>query len=381
MADDMGALTLLGESADWLKDAANASVRDHRIAVLEAYRAAWLKPTNKERHRILRETLERLLEALRHNHLYPDGVILGKATDGRIRFLPTTDTLRKDFEQLRDFCVINRFGIGEVHLLYIVLLLCRMLYRWETQPYDQMLADAVGEVVHLRVPIYRADNLAPFSTELQARYHAVRLLRSMKRLGLLDDSPGVRLSPQDQAEIAALLADKLRPAAADYIQRRHQLAYLILDTASALEAYARAHAANRAPLDERTPEEIFVGLRHGLRRLASRRSVGEARRGRMHSLGIAAVVRAIAHVDPLLGRKMYSFLRTAKCMARVRHERMFKRLPNNSERLAFLNFLYTNGSQNPVYYIQKFEDHFKGDTLRFVRKEVGFHLERAPESA
>ena len=36
MADVVGALTVLGESADWLKDADGASIRDHRLAGLEA---------------------------------------------------------------------------------------------------------------------------------------------------------------------------------------------------------------------------------------------------------------------------------------------------------------------------------------------------------
>ena len=76
---------------------------------------------------------------------------------------------------------------------------------------------------------------------------------------------------------------------------------------------------------------------------------------------------------------MYSFLRRSRTLTTVRHGRMFKILPNNAERLMFVNFLYTNGAQNPVYYIKKFERYFGSDKLRFVRKEVGFHLERAPD--
>lgn len=380
MPGELGALTHLGESADWLKDAEDRSVRDHRMAALEVYRLAWHDPTDDKRFSALCDAFARLIEALRHNHLYPDGVVLGEREDGTPRYLAETDTLRTDFERLRDFCVVNRFGIGEVHLLQIVLLLCRMLSETGRRPYDQILAEAAGDVIHLRVPIYRADNLTPFSSEAQGRYHAVRILHCMKRLGLYDDTPVKKLSPQEYAETRALLSSKLRPVAAGHIQKPHRVAYTILDTASAFEAYARSHAANRAPLDERTPEELFVRLRHGLRRLERHTEIGPARRKRMNRLAVAAVVRALAHVDTLLARRMYSFLRRSKTMPSVRHGRMLRLLPNNAERLAFVNFLYTNGGQNPVYYVKRFERHFKGDKLRFVRKEVGFHLERAPKT-
>ena len=377
MADDLGALSLLGESADWLKDAEGMSIRDHRVAAREAYRAAWLHPKDDAADAEFRSAAGKLIEALRHNHLYPEGMVLGEDPEGANRYLARLETVRKDFEQLRDFCVVNRFGIGEIHMLYFVLLLCRILFESTERPYDEMLQEAIGDVTYLRVPIYRADNLAPFSSELQARLHSVRLMRAMQKLGMFDDSPRVKLTTNDQSEIASLLADRLRAEAAEYIQRRHKIAYSTLDTASALEAYARAHAANRAPLDERSPEEIFAQLRHAIRRLGRRTSISDARRERMQSLAVAAIVRSIAHVDTMLAKKLYSFLRSGRNMPTVRHGRMFRLLPNSAERLGFVNFLYTNGSQNPVYYIDRFEKYFDDDKLRFVRKEIGFHLDRA----
>jgi len=376
MSDDLGALSHLGESADWLKDAENVSIRDHRIGVREAYRAAWLHPADDALDTELRVAVGKLIDALRHNHLYSEGMTLGTELTGERRYLADLKTVRRDFEQLRDFCVVNRFGIGEIHMLYFVLLLSRMIGRVGEYPYDEMLQEAVGDVVYLRVPIYRADNLSPFSVELQGRLHTVRLVRAMQKLGILDDSSRAKLSAQEYSEISALLSDPLRAEADAYVPPDCKEPYAIFDTASALEAYARAHAANRAAVDDRSPEELFAGLRHTLRRIEDVPGISEARAERLRNLAVAAVVRACAHVDTVLGRKMYSLLRKGNIFPSVRHGRMFKLLPNDSERLNFLNFLYTNGTQNPVYYVERFQKYFEGDKLRFVRKEIGFTLER-----
>ena len=380
MPGEMGLLTFLGESADWLKGPGGVSICDHRVAALAAFRAAWSKPADEEAHEGLRSKLTRLLDALRHNHLYPDAVLLGSAEDGSVQFLPSPADLRKDFERLRDFCVVNKFGIGEVHLLYVVFLLCRSHYQPEPVAYDQVLEEAVGDVLLLRVPIYRADNLAPFSSELGAHFLAVRLLRCMKKLGLFDDAPVGKPSPKDQAEMSELVADPLCPVAGKYIQKPHRVAFDVLDTASALEAYARAHAASRAPLDPRSPDELAARLRRRIRKLDSYSDIGPARLERLQTLGAAAMMRAVAHVDSVLGQNMYSFLRSKRHKPFVRHSRMFQFLPNNAERLRFLNFLYTHGKQNPVYYVNKFQPHFPGEKLRFVRNEVGFTLEPSSEA-
>jgi len=381
MADVVGALTVLGESADWLKDADGASIRDHRLAGLEAYRAAWARPSDGRLHKNLRGALASLFHALRHNHLYPDEIVLGKAKDGKPRFLPEFTSLRKDFEQLTNFCVVNRFGIGEIHLLYVTLLLCRMLYEMERVPYDQMIEQAVGDVLFLRVPIYRADNLGAFSSEVKARFHAVRILRCMRKLGLFNDDPVGTITPQDEALAKELLADKICAEAGRCVQEPHRAAFQVFDAASALEEHVRAHAASRVPLDERTPAELFNRLRHRIRRLAGRGKTGKVRRDRLMNLGVAAIVRAMAHVDHVLGQRMYSFLRTKSAgRPTVRHKRMFRLLPNNTERLRFLNFLHQHGSQNPIYYLRKFGPLFPKRRLRFVRKEVGFALEKPPAS-
>jgi hypothetical protein len=60
---------------------------------------------------------------------------------------------------------------------------------------------------------------------------------------------------------------------------------------------------------------------------------------------------------------------------------MFEVLPNNAERLRFLNFLYLQGKQNPVYYVGRFERFFPGEKLRFVRKDVGFASESSSEGS
>ena len=69
MPDDLSALTLLGESAEWLKDSRGVSIRELRLAALEAYRAAWAAPAENARLTALQEAFGRLFDALRHNQL------------------------------------------------------------------------------------------------------------------------------------------------------------------------------------------------------------------------------------------------------------------------------------------------------------------------
>ena len=296
MAGDLAAFTLLGDSADWLKDTGGVSIREYRLAAIDAYRAAWASPTSNTRFATLQAVFGRLFDALRHNQLYPEAVILSGTGDKTARYLAAPESLRKDFELLRNFCVVNKFGMGEIHLLHIALLFCRTLYQGEAGLRDEVLEEEVDNVLFLRLPIYRADNLGEFSTEVKARFHAVRIMYSMKRLGLFDDSVVHTISAQDQAEARKLLANKL---SAD-VERTPEAA------PPGLPGARRGHRAGgvhprpyRRPRSagERTPEEIFLRLRHRLRHLhghaevtaamqadsstsASRRCLSVAARGR-----------------------------------------------------------------------------------------------------
>ena len=381
MAEDLAAFTLLGDSADWLKDERGVSIREYRLAALDAYRAAWASPTSDSRFATLQVVFGRLFDALRHNQLYPEAVILGRSSDKTAHFLVSPDNLRKDFELLRNFCVVNKFGMGEIHLLYIVLLFCRTLHQPQDGLRDQTLEDSVGDVLFLRLPVYRADNLGAFSVEAKARFHAVRIMYSMKRLGLFDESVVHTISAQDQAEARELLSNELSREVERYIQKRHRLVFQVFDAATALEEYVRAHSAGRVPSDERTPEELFLRLRHRLHSLPDRPEVSPAMQARVTNLGIASIVRALPHLDVPLARQMYSFLRSGKKFPTVRHARMFEVLPNNVERLRFLNFLYLRGEQKPAYYTERFERFFPGGKLRFVSKEAGFALESSSEDS
>ncbi len=378
MPEEMAALTLLGESADWLKDAEGGSIRDHRMAAIESFRAAWSGPGDNNRQMAAQETFTRLLVALRHNHLYPSALVLDVAGDRGARYLPAVGTARRDFEHLQNFCVVNKFGIGEVHLLYMALLLCRMLHRPEKTPYDVLLENAVGDVVFLRVPIFRADNLGAFSSELKARFHAVRMMRSMRKMGLMDEGAVTDLTPQDMHEMRQMLLDPIRATAGHYVQRPYRLAFSVLDAVTALEEHARADAAGRASVDDRPPEELFSRLRHRVKQLRERNDIGPNCQARVLNLAIAASIRALPHVDAVLGREIYIFLRSEKYHASIRHSRMFELLPNNVERLRFLNFLFVQGKQNPVYYLDKFGKFIPGETLRFESKETGFVFEAQP---
>jgi len=302
-------------------------------------------------------------------------MILEPTEEGSERVLGRLKTLRRDFEHLRSQCVVNRFGIGEIHILYTVYLLCCGLHR-SSATYDHVAEQMLGDVLFLRVPIYRADNLVPFSLELKARYHAVRILRSMSKRGLLNDASAGVSRPEDEAEARQLFLDDLQPDAASYIQKQHRVAFRILDASCALEEHARAHASSRAPLDQRSPEELFRRLRRRLNRLSEHTEMRQARRERLLNLGVAATVRSMAHVDPGLAQKMYSSLRSSKHRPRVRHSRMFKLLANNNERLHLVNFLYAQGGRNPHYYMRKLDQYFGGDKLRFAGRQTGFILER-----
>lgn len=381
MSGELAALTLLGDSADWLKDTGGISIREYRLAAMDAYRAAWASPTSDSRFATSQVVFGRLLDALRHNQLYPEAVILDRPNDKTVRYLASPESLRKDFELLRNFCVINKFGMGEIHLLYIVLLLCRTLYQVQPALRDKELEEAVDNVLFLRLPIYRADNLGEFSLEVKARFQAVRIMHSMKRLGLFDETVVHTISAEDQAEARELLANELSREVERYIQKRHRLAFQVFDAATALEEYARAHIAGRIPAGERTPEQIFLRLRHRLRHLAGHLELSPAMQSRLINLGVAGIVRALPHVEVGLAREMYAFLRGGRRLSTVRHARMFEVLPNNAERLRFLNFLYLRGRQNPVYYVERFERFFPGGKLRFVRKEVGFAFESSSEAS
>jgi hypothetical protein len=378
MAEDLAAFTLLGDSADWLKDDRGVSIREYRLAALDAYRAAWASPASDSRFATLQAVFGRLFDALRRNQLYPEAVVLGRSSDKTARYLPSPENLRKDFELLRNFCVVNKFGIGEIHLLYIVLLFCRTLHQGRQALRDETLEDAVADVLFLRPPIYRADNRGAFSTEVKARFHAVRIMYSMKRLGLFDETAVHKISAQDEAEARKLLADELSRDVERYIQKRHRRAFQVLEAATALEEYARAHSAGRVPSDERTPEELFLRLRHLLHTLSDEPQLSPAMRGRLMNLGVAGIVRALPHVEVPLAEQMYALLRSGKRFPTVRHARMLEVLPNNAERLLFLNFLYLRGKQNQAYYVGRFRRFFPGEKLRFASKDVGFEL--APTS-
>jgi hypothetical protein len=320
----------------------------------------------------------RLFDALRQNQLYPEAIILGRSADKTAHYLPSAENLRKDFELLRNFCVVNKFGMGEIHLLYIVLLLCRTLYLGSPLR-DPTLEDALSDVLFLRLPVYRADNLGAFSVEVKARFHAVRIMYSMKKLGLFDETVVHTISPQDQAEVRELLAHDLAREVERYIQKRHRLAFLVLDSATALEEYARAHAAGRVPSDERTPDELYHHLRHRLQNLSEPPMLPPAMQSRIANLAVAAIVRALPHVEVSLAQRMYSLLRSGKRLPSVRHARMFEVLPNNAERLRFLNFLYLRGKERPGYYVGRFERFFPGEKLHFISREAGFELTPSSE--
>jgi hypothetical protein len=108
---------VLGESADWLKDDNDKSIREYRLALVDAYRTAWNEPENEALHETLRRATVPLFIALRHNNLYPDEYLLNPSEEGPTRALADPQNARKDFDRLLNVMVANKFGAGETRCI------------------------------------------------------------------------------------------------------------------------------------------------------------------------------------------------------------------------------------------------------------------------
>ena len=80
-------------------------------------------------------------------------------------------------------------------------------------------------------------------------------------------------------------------------------------------------------------------------------------------------------VDERAGARIYIRLRShTGGLTHIGHSKMFEALPNDQERLTLINFLYREGAQNPMYYVNRFGECFDNHALRFRSKETGFEL-------
>lgn len=215
---------------------------------------------------------------------------------------------------------------------------------------------------------------------------AEKFLEVMRRLGLLDDAPLTEDLRKDWPDIAAIFADSARPEFARYIPRQYHTAFDVLDCALSLTmrfsgAAGEAAGRDEAPGYQRPPELLIRRLRYRLALLHGAGGATVASGRRLLRLGLTALVRTMAHIEPPLNRKLYRFLRTGKRIPRVPHDEMFLLLPDHIERLALLNFLYKEGRFKADRFLRTYQRHFNGAQLRFAGNGPGFTLGGPPAEA
>jgi len=373
-------LVALSAAAQRLPDSASRSLCSCCAATVKAYRLAWREPANNKRLEALHAELARLFRVLCDNGMYTNPVACeDDETKPRI-VLPGGDALQEEFRELKTLSIMNRNGVGELPLMYTLLLMCRSLAKPRAAPLPPAFLDDVGDVILLRVPAHLEINLRPFSTELKTRYDVIRALYSMQMLGYLSDMPVEKPTSRRWAETTRLLTNGTCLAISPHVPDQFRLPFDMLQSAFALERYARAGATLVVNPNERTPREVFKLLRSRLKTLAASADRDAPQSKRLLKLGITTMIRFMSYMEPELGRSIYKFLRHGGVVARVRHSQMFRALRTNAERLRFVNFLNTQGEATPKALRGRFQKYFVDRRLIFSRDRRSFELE-APAAA
>jgi len=372
----ISAIEALGNAADWLQDSEERSLRQHRMAFIDGLGTAWLQPGDAVAMAKVREAGAALLAGLDQNRLYPHDILFGEGKSGDLEsYMIPEDQLGEAFARLDDFCVDNKFGIAEVHILWVEFLLLRALMTQRFGDTHRQVKKRVEAIVGLSDPELRARNRTPFSEDCKRRLEALRATRVIRALGLdTQRQPDVAVNPD---EIGEPVPPKRIREVERHILRRLRLAYRIL-------AYGRFLEARRMKFpDDPWPEEVKDvkrAVRRVMRahqRLVLNDTLSPIVRNRLVRITETLLVRSIAPFTPAVGLRVYSYLRSAEEKGRMHHGRMFALLRSASERLQLLNFLYSHGRRNPIHYIEQFAAFFPGDVLRFVSNEVGFALKSA----
>ena len=369
----ISALEALGNAADWLQDSDERSLRQHRMAFIDALGTAWLQPRDAAAMAKVREAGAALLAGLDHNRLYPHDILFGERKSGDLEsYMIPEDQLGEAFARLDDFCVDNKFGIAEVHILWVELLLLRALMTQRFGDTHRQIKKRVEEIVGLSDPELRARNRTPFSEDCRRRLEALRALRVIRALGLdTRRQPDVSVSPNEIGEPAP---PKRICEVERHMLRQLRLPYRIL-------AYGRFLEARRVKFpDDPWPEEVKEVKRairrvmRAHRRLVHNDTLSPIVRNRLVRITETLLVRSIAPFTPAIGLRVYSYLRSTEEKAKMHHGRMFALLKSASERLQLLNFLYSHGQKNPIRFMEQFATFFPGHVLRFVSNEAGFAL-------
>jgi len=376
-------LSELGKAADRLKDANGIPIRELRALAGDAWRAAWRDVGQSLRHgsgqaedfKSAHAAMAQLFDALRNNQLYPYPRFL----ENPIGLEPGTpmapDALRDAFNRLKAFCVVNRYGTGEVVLMYVLMALAYGLCRSGSDLYDHALCKSVGDVINLRPPTDPEDNLAPFSDELKMRHHTMLLIHAMKELGCLDNDPVEKPTPEQWAEISDLFAEGHVGDATLYIPDAFRVVFDVLDAGFILMTFARQKDTGSAICDPRSPDDLFYMLQNRLKEIGESPTFGEPRRKRLLKVAVTAMVRVLPHVEKEMAMEMYRFLRKSKRITTIRHGDMFYLMPDRAARLDLLNFLYHHGKMSEDYLRGRFHRYFPRGNLRFVSEKEGFAVD------
>ncbi|HRU95399.1 MAG TPA: hypothetical protein P5195_09240 [Anaerolineae bacterium] len=369
-------LSLLGQSTDWLKDSDGVSLSEYRREVVDRAGSCWRHPADDGRMEKFRQALTVLFQGLFFNKVYPDDLFfVHEAGTDPWNFLPFEKRLLNDARKLTDICVVNKLGIGELHILYLATCMNRRIFMGKEDEECRILLTEVSNWVFLKSPQHRARNMGDFSVDIQRKVASLELLRVVKRLEGLAKDPLPKLDVVERVGIIGRLAAQGVEGAATCAVKANRLPYLALEFAGGLEQWAQAKAAGRAARDSRPPEKLGGGLIKALGLLARESDLHIALRLGLADLALTALARAIPRLEPSAGKKIYVKLRSPVGeMPRVRHKQLFDALPNDVERLALLNFLYQSGKNNPIYFVERFGPFFTTGRLFFQSRETGFVL-------
>jgi len=376
MTASTDSLSLLGQSTDWLKDSDGVSLSEYRRDVVERAASCWRHPADDGRMDKFKHALTVLFQGLFFNKVYPDDLFfVHEAGTDPWNFLPFEKRLLADARKLTDLCVVNKLGIGELHILYLATCLNRRIFTGKEDEECRILLTELGNWVLLKSPQHRARNMGDFSLDIQRRFMSLELLRVVKRLEGLAKDPLPKLDVVERIGIIERLSGQGIEGMAGCAVKACRLPYLVLEFAGALEQCAQARLSGRPPRDSRPPEKLGSGLIKALGFLARESDLHIALRLGLADLALTALARAMPRLEPSAGKKIYVKLRSPVGeMPRLRHKQLFDALPNDAERLVLLNFLYQSGKNNPIYFVERFGPFFTTGRLFFQSRETGFVL-------
>jgi len=369
-------LSLLADSVDWLKDSDGLPLSEYRLRVTDKLGTCWRHPEEDERFTEFEQALVTLFQALFFNKLYPEGLFFVHDSPADPKnFLPRPDRLDEDVPKLEDFCVTNRLGMGELHVLYIMTLLYRRLFKDPNSEVEISIEQTTGQWLRLEKKEHQRKNTGPFSLEALQRFRSLRGMRVVLRRNLDDAENEAKLTVEERLALLDDLVETGSSGMSRFCPKDKWLALLVLEFCTAMEEHVRARHEERLPRESRGTEEVAKGLLHCLKEVTVSEEAPPPAKARLSDLLLTVMVRAMGTIEPRVGVRIYTKIRShSGRRPRVNHKAMFEAVATDEDRMRLVNFLYREGERNPYYYIRRFGDQFEFHDLRFASKEEGFKL-------